>query len=249
MTIAGVTVIIISRGLKALLNQCLTNLSSAAKAAGQHLTARVVLVDNASEIPYQLEDFDFDDINLLRFDKDHSFSRANNIAAQTYPNDFFLLLNNDVLLNRNTLTAMLHVLQTIPNAGLCGTRLVFPDGTIQHCGVVFGPGTVGPYQRMRRAPGQLATRTLSEYQAVTGACLLVKKELWNSVGGFDENYPFGLEDIDFCLKARLSGWRVFCDNSTDSLHFESSTPGRVEKDVISRKLFMRKWNGRFTIDG
>jgi GT2 family glycosyltransferase len=92
-------------------------------------------------------------------------------------------------------------------------------------------------------------RIASEYQAVTGACLLTTGHVWHSLGGLEEAYPFGLEDIDFCLRARMAGWRVFCDNRTDSLHFESTTPGRVKKDIRSRKLFMKNWQGRYTIDG
>ena len=79
--------------------------------------------------------------------------------------------------------------------------------------------------------------------------MLVKREVWEELSGLDESYPFGLEDIDFCLRARQRGWRIFCCNDTDSLHFESMTPGRVELDVDSRRLFMQRWQGRYGVDG
>ena len=126
---------------------------------------------------------------------------------------------------------------------------MFPDGTIQHCGVVFGRGRQGPYHWSRGRPGQLVSRYPGEWQAVTGACMLVRRAVWRELEGLDERYGFGLEDIDFCLRARQRGWRVLCCNDVDSLHFESTTPGRQALDVPSRKRFMRQWKGRFTVDG
>ncbi len=79
--------------------------------------------------------------------------------------------------------------------------------------------------------------------------MLVRRAVWRELEGLDERYGFGLEDIDFCLRARQRGWRVLCCNDVDSLHFESTTPGRQALDVPSRKRFMRQWKGRFTVDG
>jgi GT2 family glycosyltransferase len=160
-----------------------------------------------------------------------------------------LLLNNDVLLHEQALAGMLAVLDTEPGAAICGTRMVFPDGTIQHNGVVFGPRRIGPYHVDRRRPSRLVPRAVREFQAVTGACMLVRAERWQELGGLDDSYSFGLEDIDFCLRARQRGARVFCAGNVDSLHFESMTPGRIEFDVPSRRLFMERWEGRYTLDG
>ncbi|MFH1155142.1 MAG: glycosyltransferase [Pseudomonadota bacterium] len=249
MTAPGITVIIVSKGLDALLNQCLINLGTALKALDPDSDTCTVVVDNASELPYRKNRMADFHAHLIRLDKAHSFSAANNLAARLYPNNRYLMLNNDVLLHQDTIAAMMKVLKSRPDAGICGARMLFADGTVQHCGVVFGPGAIGPYHCMRKRPNHLVPRMLSEYQAVTGACFMVRDTVWSSLGGLDESYPFGLEDIDFCLRARLAGWRVFCENSTDSLHFESTTPGRVKKDVGSRKHFMKQWSGRYTIDG
>jgi GT2 family glycosyltransferase len=129
------------------------------------------------------------------------------------------------------------------------SRLLFPDGTIQHCGVVFGAGAVGPYHLHRRQPAHTLSRSACEYQAVTGACMLVDGEVFRSLQGLDESYPFGLEDIDFCLRVRQSGRRIYCMNDTESLHFESMTEGRVGLDIPSRRLFMDRWAGKYAIDG
>jgi GT2 family glycosyltransferase len=245
----NITAIIVSRGLDTLLNYCLETLHRALKATDNQGGHTVVVVDNGSQSPYPRNEMSARGAHLIRFDKHRSFAKANNIAAKSRPNDCYLLLNNDVFLAEAAIISMLRVMEGQPNAGICGSRLLFPDGAIQHCGVVFGEAETGPYHIHRKKAGHLVPRGDREYQAVTGACMLVKREVWEELSGLDESYPFGLEDIDFCLRARQQGWRVFCCNDTDSLHFESMTPGRVELDVGSRKLFMHRWQRRYGVDG
>jgi len=247
VTRTGITAIVVSKGLEGLLRFCVDALDrSLKKVGGNH---HIIVADNASNPPCQKSLMKPSGIELLRFDRPARFARANNAAAALQPSDFYLLLNNDVILAEEALACMLRLLVETPSAGICGSRLLFPDGSLQHCGVVFGPGDVGPYHVSRKKPAHQASRMNQEFQAVTGACLLVRKQVWDELGGLDESYPFGLEDIDFCLRARQRGWRVFCCGETDSLHFEASTPGRVALDIPSRKLFMERWNGHYTIDG
>ena len=245
----GITAVVVSKGLDTLLRFCLEQLRRALDRAGDPQRHAVVIVDNASEIPYDPKRLGQPGAHFLRFDVARSFARACNAGVLARPNDFVLLLNNDVLLADAALAHMLKALDALPRTGVCGSRLLFPDGTIQHCGVVFGTKGRGPYHVARGRPGHLVSRGVAEYQAVTGACLLCRGTLWEALGGLDEDYPFGLEDIDFCLRAREIGWRVVCVNDVNSLHFESMTPGRVELDVPSRRLFMERWEGRYTLDG
>jgi GT2 family glycosyltransferase len=245
----GVTAVVASRGLDALLDVCLAHLSESLARAGTAGRHAIVVVDNASPAPYDPTRFRVTGVHWLRFDVSRSFARACNAGFAARPNDFVLLLNNDVLLSPQALAAMLGALGSEPQAGICGARLLFPDGTLQHGGVVFGAGGRGPYHAARGRPAHLLPRGVGEFQAVTGACLLARGSLWTELGGLDESYPFGLGDIDFCLRARQKGWRVLCVNDVDSLHFESMTPGRVALDVPSRRLFMERWRGRYTLDG
>lgn len=242
----SITVVIPSRGLDALLRFCLEHLATALAevTGGEH---RIVVFDNASPIPYRARDLTVP-VELIRTDSHHSFAAACNAGAAHAPNDWLLFLNNDVLLGRGALAGMLAT-SADDRTGICGARLVFPDGTIQHCGVVFGAGARGPYHDHRRRPSSLVPRTTRRLQAVTGACMLVRRDCFEQLGGFDEGYPFGLEDVDLCLRARQSGWQVLCDQRTDSLHFESMTKGRAELDIPSRHRFMERWQGRYGIDG
>ena len=97
-------------------------------------------------------------------------------------------------------------------AGICGSRLVYPDNTIQHCGMKLGPLEVGPYHWNRGKPSRQVPRACAEFQAVTAACMLIRHEVIAEIGGFDETFPFAWEDVDFCLRARQKGWRVVCCN-------------------------------------
>lgn len=243
-----IAAIVVSRGLEALLAHCLRCLEAASEEVGEHV--RAVVVDNGSMPPYLTREIAPSRLPLrvLRFDRRVSFARANNTAAMRVQASHYLLLNNDVLLHPRALRAMLD-LYVRTGAGICGSRLLFPDGTIQHCGVVFGPGQTGPYHVHRGRAGGLVPRTTTEFQAVSGACMLVAGSAWRTLGGLDEAYPFGLEDIDLCLRARCAGFRVVCAQEVDSLHFESMTEGRVELDVPSRRLFMSRWQGRYGVEG
>ena len=242
--------IIVSRGLAALLRECLGSLDRAMELIrGRGWTTGVTVVDNASapSLRGQLDDAPAHDI--LRFDTHHSFAAACNAAAQAYPADLYLFLNNDVLLHKLALHHMAAVFEADRRTAVCGTRMVFPDDTIQHAGVVFGPGEKGPYHDHRKEASLLIPRITRDCQAVTGACMLVEGDIFRRLNGFDEAFPFGLEDVDFCLRVRQAGHRIVCCQETDSLHFESMTPGRVELDIPSRRLFMERWKDRYTVDG
>lgn len=204
-------------------------------------------MDNGSADPYRPEDFPAL-VRLLRFDTHHSFAACCNRAAALEPADNYLLLNNDVLLHEHQLQAMAGA-AAAHAAGIVGARLLFPDGTIQHAGVVFGPGTTSPYHLHRAQPARAVPSATTEFQCVTGACMWITAPVWDALGGLDAAYPFGLEDVDFCLRARQRGVRIVCVQEPASLHFESMTEGRAALDVPSRRLFMERWQGKYTIDG
>lgn len=245
----GITVIVVSRGQEALLRLCLLHVRRALGRLGLNPVDRIVVVDNASETPYRDDLFGSTMTAVIRFDRHASFASANNAAARKYANSYYCMVNNDVLLDEGALCSMVELVASNASIGICGSRLLFPDDTIQHDGVVFGAGSRGPYHVNRGTPRHLAPSSYGEWQAVTGACMLIRHETWGDLDGLCEDYPFGLEDIDFCLRARQRGWRIVCARSNSSLHFESMTAGRSEMDIPSRKLFMSRWSGKYTVDG
>ena len=242
------TIIVPSRDLDGMLAACLRHAAAAAAAADLPPPDLAVL-DNASRFPTPPGMEDTPAYRLCRFDAPRGFAASCNHAAAEATTDYLLFLNNDVLLARRALTSLFDAFRLQAGLAICGARLIFPDATIQHAGVRFGPGEIGPYHAFRRLPSTLAPRTVEVFQAVTGACLLIPRKTFAALGGFDESYPFGLEDIDLCLRARQAGGEIRCRQDTESIHFESMTPGRPALDVPSRALFMERWKGRYAIDG
>jgi len=242
------TAIVLSRDLDGLLRVGLQHLSAAGTHAGIG-DPDIVVIDNASRWPCPDAMADAPAYRLRRFDRHRGFAAACNHGALMSTAEFLLFMNNDVLLDRGAVRSMLGAFAEHPGLTICGSRLVFPDRTIQHAGVVFGPREAGPYHLHRLRPAAQVPRDRELFQAVTGACLLIRRADFERLGGFDEAYPFGLEDVDLCLRAGQAGGEIRCLQDTESLHFESLTPGRVELDVPSRALFMQRWKGRYGIDG
>jgi GT2 family glycosyltransferase len=245
----SLTTVILSRDMDVLLGLCLTHLAQAAAAAGldRH---RIVVVDNASRRPLAPVMADCPAYEVIRLDTHHGFGAACNLGARRWPGDLFLFLNNDVFLLGDCMTGMVRAFETNPDVGICGSRLLFPDGTIQHAGVLMSGPPTGPYHVGRKRAPEAVSDARERFQAVTGACMMVRRDVFDELGGFDPFFEgFGYEDVDLCLRAGQRGYGVHCVQTSRSLHFESMTPGRVEFASPSLELFFKRWDGRYTIDG
>lgn len=227
---------------------CLAHLDLAIRATdvSDH---EIVVVDNASERPLARAMPLAPPYRVLRCDTHHGFGAGCNLGARAARGDFLLFLNNDVLLRGDVLARMLRAFVDHPALGICGARLLFPDGSIQHAGVLMAPPPTGPYHLNRKGPPEHVAVERERFQAVTGACMLVPRATFAALGGFDESFGFGYEDVDLCLRARRAGYDVRCVQRSCSLHFESLTPGRVELGGPSLGQFFARWEGRYTIDG
>ena len=241
----GMTVVIPSLGLNAMLRCCVQFLEIALDKAGLP-DGRILIVDNASPHPYRAGEFG-PRAEIIRMDTPQSFARACNHAAFAAPNETVFFLNNDVLLDPQAIS---DITQTIHDTGaaICGARLVYPNDTIQHCGVRIGGPLPAPYHEHNGKPSHTIPRHVRDYQIVTGAALAISFEVFDALGGFDEVFPFAYEDADLCLRARQLGHRISCAQAVDSIHFESQTPGRAARELGSRVIFEQRWNGRCTID-
>lgn len=241
--------IILHRDLSGLLSPCLILLRRALDEAAERLAEdSVIVVDNASRFPWQPDPAD-PAVECLRLDRHHGFSAAHNLVMRRYPADLFLLLNNDVFLHPQALRRMLEVLEQRPRVGIVGARLRYPDGSVQHAGVSLGEAADGGgWHRHLGRPPSSAPAGLTFPQAVTAACWICRRETVSAVGGFDERYDFGGEDIDFCLRARQRGWRIACCAAAPSLHLEASTPGRIDRDILSRARFVDQWRDQVSHD-
>ena len=225
-----------------MLKACLYALDVALKNTAYLGNSRVIVLDNASPSPLVATEIG-PHTELCRFDTHLSFSRAVNFAADRFPTHDLFLLNNDVILHPLALS-QLEQLGEQKGVGVVGTRLVYPEGTIQHAGVFQAMD--GPRHVARGIKSAEVPRKPTFPTAVTGAVMLIKRQVFDKARGFDTRYQFGSEDIDFCHRVSAMGFRIVCNQESDSLHFESMTPGRSELDIPSRKLYVEEWSERVT---
>lgn len=197
----------------------------------------IILVDNQSR---EKETLDYLEslgenpkIKILKYDKPFNFSALNNFAAENSKNDFLLFLNNDTeVINPDWLEAMLEQAQR-KEVGVVGARLLYPNGKIQHAGVVLGLGGVAGHAFRLLPRNNVAyfghSSLIRDYSAVTGACLMIKKDLFRRVGGFDEdNFVVAYNDVDLCLKVRQQGYLVVYTPYAELYHHEGLSRGNDE---------------------
>jgi GT2 family glycosyltransferase len=158
-----------------------------------------------------------------------SFSWTNNQCFKFASGELILLINDDVYPARpNWLHAMLAHLHD-PAVGVVGAKLLYPNGTVQHGGVIMGLGGLCDHafrSLAGDAPGYAGRAILpQELSAVTGACLLIRKSLLQKLSGLDENYPSAFNDVDLCLRAREAGYAVVFAPEAVLYHLESHSYG------------------------
>jgi GT2 family glycosyltransferase len=200
----------------------------------------IVIVDNDSADASTHEYFERCGHLVVPGPGTFNFSRLVNIgAAAAGPVDHILLLNNDVVSARpGWLSALVEHSQR-PGIGAVGARLLFDDGTPQHEGIRVGAegGPAINLDLSRYFGMGLTSRTVS---AVTGACLMVKRTLWEEVGGFDEALRVAFNDVDFCLRLMHAGYRNVYTPLAELTHLESATRGR-RHPVADERLFVTRW--------
>jgi GT2 family glycosyltransferase len=215
----------------------------------------IVIVDNGSTAPEAvmlLHDIEAKGkIKVIRFLGPFNFSKLCNAGAAASVSPILLFLNNDTEIRggKDWLKAMVRwVVQ--PQVGAVGAKLLFPDGRIQHAGVVLGlSGIAGhAYLRQRENPLSAGNRLDVPYEisAVTGACFAVAREKFNAVGGFDEALAIDLNDIDLCLRLSERGWTSVWTPEAELVHRESSSRGVARNyfEAYDREIaqFVGRWS-------
>jgi GT2 family glycosyltransferase len=170
-----------------------------------------------------------DGVQVERIDDAFNYSRLNNRGVELSSGTFVALLNNDVeVLNADWLTEMVSRAMQ-PKVAMVGARLWYPNGTLQHGGVILGAGGIAGHAHagLRRGdPGYFARAHLAQdVSAVTTACALVKREVYLKLGGLDENLAVTFNDVDFCLRLREAGYRIVWTPYAELIHHESASRG------------------------
>ena len=161
------------------------------------------------------------------------FATTCNLGAKEATADVLVFLNDDTIPQPGWLDPLLAV---VDDDTIAGSLLVYPDGRVQHSGVFLRRrgGLLEAYNRTRSAPS-------GEVPAVTGACLAVTRSTWERLGGFDEGYRNGYEDVDLCLRHRQAGGTVRYVAESIVVHFESRSPGRFDHKDRNIDLLQQRW--------
>ena len=226
-----VSLIIPTRNGLQLLRQCVRSIVDKT----DYAPYEIVIVDNGSDDPATLEYLsalgEDPRVRVLRDDRPFNFSALNNAAARMCRGQLLALVNNDIEVIGGGWLHEMASLAMRPDVGAVGARLWFADGTLQHAGVVLGIGGVAAHVHRklpRTDPGYHGrARLTQEFSAVTAACLVLRKAVFEAVGGLDEaNLAVDYNDIDFCLRIRRAGYRVIWTPHAELYHHESATRGQ-----------------------
>ena len=216
----------------------------------------VVLVDNASVFQDTKEYLrslrDRLNLRVLSYPHPFNYSAINNFAVDHAQGDIIVLLNNDTeVIGEGWFEGMLeHALR--PEVGAVGAKLYYPNGTIQHAGVIIGFGVGATHAFSKISPFEVGyfgqTNVIRNVSAVTAACLMTRKEVYKACGGLEEEIlQVAYNDIDFCLRLREHGYLIVYTPYAQLLHFESFTRGRSLKRKEIR--YFRKRHARIIKEG
>ena len=222
-----------------LTQQCLTHLADVTNGCSYE----VIVVDNGStdDTKAFLSKLG-GDIQIISNPENYGFAKACNQGASAAKGRFLVFLNNDTIPKAGWLSALLNEVEDHQDVAIVGSKLLYPDDTIQHAGVVISRLFRTPYHLFVGVPGNfLAVNTRKEFQAVTAACMLVRKETFAEVAGFDEGFVNGYEDIDLCLKVRQMEKKIVYQPKSCLYHLESQTPGRKTHDLANALRFGARW--------
>ena len=240
MTLPRCSIIVPVHNKAGLTRRCLESIL----AAPMETPYEILVVDDAStdSTPELLAGFGVA-VRRVTLPAKSGFAAACNAgAAAALSSDFVLFLNNDTVASAGWLDALVRYADAHPAAAVVGAKLVYPEGTVQHAGVVICRDGM-PRHLYQGFPGDHpAVNHARVFQAVTGACMLVRREAFERAAGFDPEYRNCLEDIDLCLRLRELGTEIHYCHESVLVHYESATRGRrsMEFDEAVR-LYRSRW--------
>lgn len=214
----------------------------------------IIVENNSTEeetFAYYKEIEKRDNVRVLYYKEDFNYSRINNFGAKEANGEYVLLLNNDTeMIEPDSIKEMLDVCMR-PDVGIVGAKLIFEDNTIQHAGVIIGFGGVAGHAFIGqdRDDNGYFSRIISvqDLSAVTAACLMVRRSVFDEVEGLNEEFKVAFNDIDFCLKVRKAGYLVVYNPYAQFYHYESKSRGQEDSaDKVARfqqeiGLFGERW--------
>ncbi len=208
----------------------------------------IIVVDDASsDETINIKKY-IKNIEVIKNEKSLGFIKSCNKASQFANGRYLLFLNNDTQVQQDWLKFLLEVIEKDNKVALVGPKFVYPDGRLQEAGgIIWNDATGWNYGRFDE-PEKPEYNYLKEADYISGACILVRKELWNNIGGFDERYsPAYFEDSDLAFEIRKRGYKVIYQPKSVVVHFEGvsngtdTSSGIKQYQEINRVKFLNKW--------
>ncbi|BDC47924.1 hypothetical protein F183_A02400 [Bryobacterales bacterium F-183] len=190
----------------------------------------------------------FANVTAIEYTEPFHFARMCNLGAKQVRSEHLLFLNDDVTPQSPDWLQRMIAQAEKPNTGAVGALLYYPDGRLQHAGVMVGtPMGAGHPGRLSSGavphwPWLTMTREVS---AVTGACLLMPKKVFHAIDGFDEIFPVNYNDVDLCLRTAAKGYRILLEGNAKMVHAESATR-KTGIGYTERQTFLQRWSNKLS---
>jgi GT2 family glycosyltransferase len=246
-----VSVLIPNRDQPEMLRRCVESLFKSS-----YPNVEILIAENGSQLPATFALYEELErrgpVQVLNWARPFNYSAINNFAARHAGGEVLVLLNNDTeVINPDWLERMLeHTL--VPEVGAVGAKLYYPTGEIQHAGVIVVPPGHPTHAQVVLSPDAPSSarrlHAVHNVSAVTAACLMMRRSVYDEVGGLDEAFPVAFNDTDLCLRLRAKGYRIVWTPHAELRHFESATRGTEDTpDKCARHtgellLFMVRWH-------
>lgn len=209
----------------------------------------VIVVDNAStDGSADMVRAEFPNVTLIASDHNTAYAGGNNLALAAAKGDKLLLLNPDVELEAGTLTRAVKFMDARPDAGMIGARQIQPDGATQRSvrgfpapeaimWEILGLGRLLPRSKRFAAYAMRGFDydRVAEVDQPMGTFLLVRREVYSAIGGMDEVFPIFFNEVDWCYRAKLAGWKIYYTPDVRLLHFGASATRQVPKPAMIRE--------------
>jgi len=259
------SIIIVNYNVKDFLENALISI----KKAIADIKAEIFVVDNASEDgSVEMVRQKFPDVKLIVNDKNLGFARANNQALKLAKGKYILLINPDTIVQEDTFKVLISFLESHPECGMVGCKILNPDGTLQlACRRSFptpwvaftkmaGLSALFPKSKIfaRYNLTYLDPDEITEVDAVSGSFMMIRREVYEQVGGLDEDFFMYGEDIDWCYKIKKAGWKIYYVPLTQIIHFKGESTKRSNIDEIrvfydAMRIFVKKHYKEFALLG
>lgn len=216
----------------------------------------IIVIENNSKSEetfsyYEKIQEEFDCVKVCKWENDFNYSKINNFGSKVANGEYYILLNNDIeVISEDWIERMLSYCQD-ESVGAVGVKLLYPDDTVQHCGIVIGVGGFGGHILTNADVNDVGyfgrLRVQQEVSAVTAACMMVDAHVFEEINGFDEEFAVALNDVDLCLKIRDNGKKIILDPNVMMYHYESKSrgyedsPEKIKRFKKEIKRFRSKW--------